>query len=265
MSTLWRLIDTGALDCSANMAVDEALLRSQGAPDAPPVLRLYGWTTPAITVGRFQQVRSLLDLDRCQERYIPVLRRFTGGGLVYHSNDLAYSIICSSHHLPGYTGPDHLSRSVFSALHSFYGRLGLSAAPFSDTARSCRTGNPLCCVGREPWDIVVAGRKVGGHAMRRQRMLLFQHGTIPLLTYASELLPLLRCPPDRALPAACLGDFGPVPMWGDLSRLVVEAFRETIPGDLVADTLHTGEEKLARELMGNKYGRTSWNLEGAAA
>ena len=43
-----RVIFDGALPAARNMALDEALLETAG----PPVLRLYGWQPPALSLGR---------------------------------------------------------------------------------------------------------------------------------------------------------------------------------------------------------------------
>ena len=58
----WRLIDTGPLAGADNMAVDEALLDCFDPDTSLPVLRLYGWTPPALSLGRYQQAAEVLDL-----------------------------------------------------------------------------------------------------------------------------------------------------------------------------------------------------------
>ena len=50
-----RLIDTGPLTAAENMAIDEALLSCFDPKTSTPVLRLYGWSPPALSLGRFQQ------------------------------------------------------------------------------------------------------------------------------------------------------------------------------------------------------------------
>ena len=46
-----------------NMAVDEALLEGVAAPESPPVIRLYGFSPPTVSVGRFQPSRRVLDVE----------------------------------------------------------------------------------------------------------------------------------------------------------------------------------------------------------
>src|SRR5262249_44901473 len=57
-SSPWRLILDSPRDGFANMALDETMLeicrRGEGASGQYPVLRLYSWTVPTLSLGRFQ-------------------------------------------------------------------------------------------------------------------------------------------------------------------------------------------------------------------
>ena len=63
--TPWRLLVHGAGSPAWNMAVDEALLREVTAP----VLRLYEWDVPAVSLGvdSFGQSGSVADLYRAYD------------------------------------------------------------------------------------------------------------------------------------------------------------------------------------------------------
>src|SRR5271155_1117766 len=79
--TSWRLLIHGPASPARNMAIDEALLREV----REPVLRIYEWSVPAVSLGYFQPA-ALAD-----ER--PFVRRYTGGGLVDHAHDITYTIV----------------------------------------------------------------------------------------------------------------------------------------------------------------------------
>ncbi len=84
--TTWRLLpDDGERDPRTNLAREEAVARHVAAdPDAPaPVLRLWR-NAPAVVVGRFQLAAAEVDLEAAAALGAPVLRRFTGGGTVWH-------------------------------------------------------------------------------------------------------------------------------------------------------------------------------------
>lgn len=84
--TTWRLLpDDGERDPRMNLAREEAVARHVAAdPAAPaPVLRLWR-NDPAVVVGRFQLAAAEVNLAAADALGAPVLRRFTGGGTVWH-------------------------------------------------------------------------------------------------------------------------------------------------------------------------------------
>jgi lipoate-protein ligase A len=89
--TTWRLLDTGALPASLNMAIDEALLKLHAKGESPPTLRLYQWDPPAVSLGALQRQPGF-DVGACRRLGLDVVRRPTGGRAVLHQNDLTYSV-----------------------------------------------------------------------------------------------------------------------------------------------------------------------------
>lgn len=86
MSTTWRLVaDDGQRDPRVNLALEEAMARAVG--DDPgahaPVMRIWR-SNPSVVVGRFQVASAEVDRGAAALRHAPVLRRFTGGGTVWH-------------------------------------------------------------------------------------------------------------------------------------------------------------------------------------
>lgn len=82
----WRLLpDDGVRDPRRNLAREEALARSVAADAAAgtPILRLWR-NDRCVVVGRFQVAAAEVDLEAAASLGVPVLRRFTGGGTVYH-------------------------------------------------------------------------------------------------------------------------------------------------------------------------------------
>ena len=76
-----------------NMALDEAILMNL-LPDDTAVLRTYEWAPPTVTIGYFQSMEAEVDVRKCAEKKIPVIRRITGGGAVFHNLEVTYSFIC---------------------------------------------------------------------------------------------------------------------------------------------------------------------------
>jgi len=61
--------------------VDDMLPLSVEHHDSPPILHLYTFV-PSVIVGKYQDIRAALRLDRCRARGIEYNRRSTGGGTV---------------------------------------------------------------------------------------------------------------------------------------------------------------------------------------
>ncbi len=92
----WKFIDTGYNDGVYNMAFDEMLLNEFKSSNHMGIFRLYEWNPPAISIGRFQDASKVLNLQLCNEENIQVVQRITGGGAIFHNEELTYSIVCST-------------------------------------------------------------------------------------------------------------------------------------------------------------------------
>lgn len=86
-----KLLKMGHQDAATNMGIDEALMRTAVAGE--PVLRLYGWKPAAVSIGYFQGLEEEVDLDACHNHGVDVVRRVTGGGAVFHDQELTYSFV----------------------------------------------------------------------------------------------------------------------------------------------------------------------------
>lgn len=112
------LVTATASSPSGQLAIDEALVR---APADRIALRL--WANPTcVVVGRFQDRTREVDLAGCARDGVPVLRRASGGGTVFHDpGTLNVSLVVPGRQ-PGLL--DTLVQLVVAAL----GELGMSAA-----------------------------------------------------------------------------------------------------------------------------------------
>src|SRR5215470_14219661 len=81
----------GAHDPAENMRRDGALLAAAEA-GAPPVLRLFQFEPPGITLGRHQAPERELDLARCVADGVGWAVRPTGGRAIFHAEEWTYSL-----------------------------------------------------------------------------------------------------------------------------------------------------------------------------
>ena len=264
MKTAWRFFDTGPLDGPGNMALDEALLSCFDPKSSRPVFRLYGWSPPAFSVGKFQRPGDVLDLDRCSRDGVPVVRRVTGGGCIYHAEELTYSIVCAPEHISGVEGVKESYRKLCGFLLIAYRNLGLEPAFAVESDQvSQRLGEktPLCFAGTEEYDITIGGRKLGGNAQRRTRGIIFQHGSIPLRDSLAAAAPYLRGDIGAAGGAASLEDLGVNDSPERIKNRLAEAFAENLGIALTLAEPVEWERHMSAMLLETKYRADAWNLE----
>ena len=230
-----------------------------------PILRLYGWEPPAFSLGRFQKGADVLDLEKCAAAGVPVVQRITGGGAIYHAEELTYAIVCAPHHIPSAVSVKDSFRLLTRFLLRFYGELGLEPCYAADHfPAGTRLGErtPFCFAGKESCDIIVGGKKIGGNAQRRLKNVIFQHGSIPLANRAAYGAAFLRHPLAAIEEVTgALHDFGVQRPPGELKQLLTEAFTETFPGVLTGEPMTIEEESAAASLARNALQDSAGLLE----
>jgi len=151
-------------------------------------------------------------------------------------------------------------------LLAFYRRLGLDAAYATDVApEGTRLGErtAFCFAGRESFDILAGGRKIGGNAQRRIKGVIFQHGSIPLQNRAATgLTYMLDRDSEHAEGTASLAEFGVSADWSGLVNDITAAFSGYFGAALRNGSLSEAERTDMERLLVNKYRSESWNLEG---
>jgi lipoyl(octanoyl) transferase len=178
----WRLITDSDLPGALNMARDVAILEAVSAGEAPPTLRLYGWDPPCLTIGKHQGLDAV-DLDFCCAEGIDVARRPTGGRALLHHLELTYSVVAPLGTPPLPTALQEAYRLICGALVEAVRKLGIDAE-LTGTEVNLRLPNPTstvpCFEAPADGEVVVAGRKLIGSAMRAHGGCILQHGAILL-------------------------------------------------------------------------------------
>ncbi len=208
------IIDFSLRDPAENLALEESILRSYGEDRVPPTLRI--WRNPrCVVIGRGQNPEDEADLDFCRRYRIPVVRRPSGGGAVYHHpGNLNFSLI-----LP-LDGPWADVRKAYEVIGGLL-------------AEALRERFGLRAVVEES-SIFVGDLKVSGMAQYRRRGLLF-HGTLILWAdkIPMEKVLLALRPgyspsgvPSRPSPTASLSEIlGRDVSLEDGTRLLLDAFK----------------------------------------
>lgn len=236
--TPWNYIHSGPNLGVYNMAVDEELLaRAQAGADRP-VLRLYAWQPPAVSLGRFQKSETAVNAEACKRLGFDIVRRITGGRAVLHDKELTYSIIARTDN-PLFPGTVLGTYKVIAAgLLAGLRNLGIPAELVARGSRHAervdKNARDAACFSSPSWyELLVHGRKIVGSAQRRVSGAFLQHGSI-LMDYDPQLEALV-------IPGGCAGDVvtsikrelrREVPL-DEVERAFVQGFREALGVEFV--------------------------------
>ncbi|OGS13574.1 MAG: hypothetical protein A2234_01645 [Elusimicrobia bacterium RIFOXYA2_FULL_58_8] len=159
------IIETPPLDVFGQMATDEALCENLPAPH---VLRFYNWASPGITFGYSQRRKAVQEAVTAANTPITdIVRRPTGGGIVFHETDITFSFIFNS---PGvYFEPGKTYDRLHRVITAEYARLGVTFDLLKEKTRDYAVNDPAMNCFEKPvnMDILYNGKKVLGGALRK--------------------------------------------------------------------------------------------------
>jgi lipoyl(octanoyl) transferase len=171
--------DNSAHSAALNMAIDEALLEQASVPS----IRFYQWHFPALSFGYFGKFADVASYADGRD----LVRRWTGGGIVFHGEDLTYSIVIpvsdaafGESSISIYEKIHHAFCRVLNAIGEravVAGGVDPGRGGFAKGAAVTASGDS-CFANPVRADVIVDGRKVAGAAQRRTRSGLLQQGSI---------------------------------------------------------------------------------------
>lgn len=231
-----RILNTGIGSAEANMRFDEKLLEELTVP----TLHLYQWARLSATYGYFIRPENHLDLRQAEKWGLDLARRPTGGGIVFHIWDLAFSFLLPSTHprfsqntLENY---QFVNRAVLEIVKQFFVLkevVELIPHHGPDLGPDCHN---FCMAKPTQYDVVYQGRKIAGAAQRKRRQGYLHQGTISL---AHPQLPLLQdvlLSKEAVLQAMQSYAFAPLGQGRELEKVRPEI--EKVLADKLNESLH---------------------------
>src|SRR3990172_9373973 len=95
----WRMLCNSYPSPSQNLALEEALLECCELGNFTPTCRIW-FNSPSVVMGRFQDVSLEVNTQLCSRKGVQIVRRFTGGGTVYHDEgNLNLTILSKRNHV----------------------------------------------------------------------------------------------------------------------------------------------------------------------
>jgi len=177
-----EVIVTPAASAQANMEKDKELLFSL---EQHPrfILHLYDWEKPSLTYGCFAKPEDHLNLEALSRHGLDFAQRATGGGIVFHVADLAFSVLVPEGH-KGFS-KNTLSNYAFvndkvkaALMHFLRRQKGAEFCKIEPLEpRACHS---FCMAKPTKYDVMIEGKKAAGAAQRTKRFGYLHQGTISL-------------------------------------------------------------------------------------
>ncbi len=260
----YRFLNTHVHDAALNMAIDESIMAHHLQGEVPPTLRVFRWSMPSISLGRFQSIEREIVSERCQELGVALVRRPTGGRAVYHRDEFTYSIVLSKRFgVPSGIVASYafLAQGLLSAL-AFLGVW----AELSD-GRISKNPSAACFASSTQADLTSDGFKLIGSAQVWKEDTLLQQGSLPLDDHADEFFTMLRFPDTVARNDALaqyaektrpLHAFVPEATWNNVAAAFKNGFSAALEVRFEPGTLSPSEWELANQLVEDKYSKLEW-------
>jgi lipoate-protein ligase A len=167
--------DTGA----ANMAQDRAILAElQTGRRKRPVVRLYAWERPTISLGTNQICDEVVEKIEAMRLGYDIVKRPTGGRALLHKGDICYLIAAHKDHHPLFHTLTSTYRAIGTSIADMMRSLGIDLANLPVTGTDSRKSLNPCFAMLSPFEVTVAGKKICGSAQYRSGGFFLQHGSI---------------------------------------------------------------------------------------
>lgn len=231
---------THSHDPYCNLALEEYVLRHW----TEDILLLWR-NSSSVIIGKNQNTAAEINAAFIEEHNIPVVRRISGGGAVYHDlNNINFSFIINS------------SNNECLSMHQFM-------LPLVHALRSM--GVPAELDGRN--DLAVNGAKISGNAQAIYRNRVLHHGTLLFAVNLDRLAETLQSRPEKFRSRAARSTrarVGNISEW--LPGWTVTDFVTRLHGALATThktqslVLTDEEEKEVQRLCREKYQSWGWNF-----
>lgn len=243
----WRLLPAVPRSPMMNMALDEVLAERVGGGLRPPTIRIWGWSSPCVVLGRFQSVRNEVDEEAAARHGIEIVRRISGGGAMFIEPEgaITWSI---------YAPQSMIAGMSFAESYRFFDAWVVDA---------------LRGLGIDAWyaplnDITSAGGKIGGAAQSRRAGGVLHHTTMAYDMNMPLMVQVLRIGREKLSDkgvASADKRVGPLRQQTALTRQavidhLVQSFDERF--GLVLNAADQHELDAAAQRVTERFGKRSW-------
>ncbi len=241
-----RYIYNQSTDPTFNLAAEERLL-TQSEDEIFMLWR----NEPAVIVGRNQNTLAEIDELFIRERGIPVVRRLSGGGAVFHD----------------------LGNINFTFIRNATPSEGLDFQRFTEPIQQALQSMEVECEFSGRNDLLIKGKKFSGNAQHFHGGRILHHGTLLFASDMADLSGALRVAPEKYRDKAVksvrsrvtnISSHLPEPMEvTDFIAALMDFVSQGEAPDLM--TLSEGETALIETLAEKRYRTWDWNFGSSPA
>ncbi|HUU77628.1 MAG TPA: biotin/lipoate A/B protein ligase family protein [candidate division Zixibacteria bacterium] len=251
----WRLIwQEQPEDCYYNMGLDKAIMEAVARREVPNTVKLYRWNPSAVSIGYFQSMRKVINIENCQKLGIDYIRRITGGGAVFHDleGELTYSVNCLD---SDKTIPQDITK-IYEKICGGIVR-GLKLLNVETEFQPIN-------------DIVLKSsrKKISGSALTRRNGVVLQHGTILRKVNVEKMFSLLIVPDEKIKNKLISSakervsslelELGDIPSFKEIGNAVITGLEQKLDIQLVEDKITNRENEEAKRIAYQQFNDKDW-------
>lgn len=257
-----RLIVNQPQPGAMNMAIDETLMLGllKNSPEKTGFLRFYQWSPPTLSFGYNQRIERLVDLEKLNG--IGIVRRMSGGKMVFHNDEWTFSLGIPQ------TSLKHEKNATFlqmfmNAVNPLVSALVAAGVParFSDSRElKSVSGNLVHCYAAAAGHSIYAGSEklIGAAGIVKEDCMII-HGSIPIsIGFPPANIFLGEQKIDHGVSMTCLNNFLTPNQITSLPELVAEKFSQEFECPVIKNELSAEEEATARNIEWQKYADLNW-------
>ena len=257
-SNEWRLIwQEEPRDCYYNMGLDKAILDAISKREVPNTIKLYRWEPSAVTIGYFQSMNKVINVDNCEKFSVDYTRRITGGGAVYHDleGELTYSVIC-------YDDGEILPKDIMKIYEKICGGIVLGLKELSINSEF----KPINDIA-----LSKSGKKISGSALTRRNNVILQHGTILRKVDVEKMFSLLIVPDEKIKNKLISSakervsslelELGNTPSFKDIGSVLIQGLEKELNIQLIESDLTQNEVNEANRIAEEQFKDKEWQFK----
>lgn len=246
-----------------NMAIDELLAGTLTDRSYSAYLRFYQWQPATISFGYNQKIDRLIDIEAARACGIDLVRRMTGGKMVFHNFELTFSLGLAGDFIEQAIGRGKPFLDMFmlavSPLVDGLKNIGVPAR-FASSREMQHTSSSLHCYATAAGHSIYAdNRKLVGAAGVFRNNCLTVHGSIPVsASFPPEHIFTGEKKVSQNVNMAALKDFCTPGQICDLPQTVARSYSELLNLEMIKQPLDNSELAEAAKIADHKYSDLFW-------